>query len=1125
MTKNNSYPDPKDDDFQLKIFKKREFYYHKIQPREIMTDYDEISKYRDDICKGDFNLREQQIIPNNFLSPDTPYKGLLIMHGTGTGKTCTAISIAEQFKDQVIKYNTKIYVLTSGPNIKENFKSELLFCTGETYLKNKQILEQMTSGDKDREIKISMYNALQYYKIMSYKTFYKKVLGEKIAEKKIAGSEKMKVSYKKDDAGDYKREIVLDRINSMDNSILIIDEAHNLTGNEYGDAVKKIIKNSKNLRIILLSATPMKNLADDIIDILNFLRPIDDPIKRDLVFTSDKNYMMKFKPGGEEYLRKMANGYVSFFRGNIPYTFAIRKDKGVISPGLLFTPVIRCIMSAFQQTAYEHTLEHFDDKLDRGSSAVSNFVYPGLNESGKLVGYHSNEGLNYVLNQINNNNEALLNAINKNLLNNKLNKTELSQFIVETENKNISGKILELKYLKLFSTKFYQCILKLNRLVNGDKGAGTAFVYSNLVKAGGMELFAETLKVNGYLEYMENSSQYNIVDTTLDSTTGKTFAMFKKEKIALSEFNPATFILITGGMEEGGDDIPEIKQKIIRTIFNNVENIHGKLLKFVLGSKVMNEGITLENTREVHILDVHYNLGKVDQVIGRAIRMCKHMALVSDDNRFPSVNVYRYVVGIDKDMKDNKKIILSTDELLYQKAELKYIVIKQIERILKEVAIDCPLLLHGNKFPEEIEKYKGCHEPTLENVNEGKIICPALCDFKECDFKCDNKYLNELYDKKKGTYKNLDVKSIDQSTFNDNLAKTEIDNIKQKIKDMYRFKFVYQYNELKEAIINSYKKDQGELFDNYFLDKALEDMMPRTENDYNNFKDSLYDKYNRVGYIIQRGIFYIFQPFDNMEDISMYYRTNYEINADNMTSAQNYLDMKYDKKDLNQEENIMMENKIITKIKDYDMESVSYYYNARPENFIVGILSRTADDMNVFKIRPPLIKDNKKRGTGIYSLMGAVCATSKDKPYLLNIIKKLKKLVEHDITMKLTTRENICNVIKNLLLYLEKYSTTKNDNKITYIMIPRNHTMYPFPYNLEDRIKYILHKIKEIVGGSFDYVVKKEHKGIFENIKGLPCYTIEITNDKVIKEHVKELEKLFNMVQSSHNTNYLINVD
>ena len=54
---------------------------------------------------------------------------------------------------------------------------------------------------------------------------------------------------------------------------------------------------------------------------LNFLRPVDEPIKRDLIFTSDKNYTMKFKTGGEDYLKKMASGYISFFRGNIPFTF------------------------------------------------------------------------------------------------------------------------------------------------------------------------------------------------------------------------------------------------------------------------------------------------------------------------------------------------------------------------------------------------------------------------------------------------------------------------------------------------------------------------------------------------------------------------------------------------------------------------------------------------------------------------------------------------------------------------------------------------------------------------------------------------------------------------------------
>lgn len=488
------------------------------------------------------------------------------MHGTGTGKTCAAISIAEQFKEQVIKYNTKIYVLTSGTNIKENFKSELLTCTGETYLKNKQLLEQMTADEKDKEIKLSVYNALQYYKILSYKTFHKKVLGEKVAEKKIIDENqggKLKVSYKKTEEGDYERELVVDRITNMDNTIIIVDEAHNITGNEYGEALKKIIKNSKNLRVVLLSATPMSNLADEIIDMLNFLRPINDQIKRDMVFTSDKNYNMAFKSGGIEYLKKMANGYISFFRGNIPYIFADRVDKGSLSDGLIFTPVVKCMMKDFQLEAYNEATKRFDDTLDRASSSAANFVYPGLDSNSKdynLKGYHSNEGLIKVLGQLKNK-EELIKVINKQLFNNKIDKEDLNNFITEAENKNITGNILKLKYLKYFSSKFYTCIKKLGKLVDGEKGAGTAFVYSNLVKAGGIELFAEALRINGYLEYNEDSNQYNISDNTLDARTGLTYNEFKNKKLNLNDFHPATFIMITGGVDESGEDIPEIKQK------------------------------------------------------------------------------------------------------------------------------------------------------------------------------------------------------------------------------------------------------------------------------------------------------------------------------------------------------------------------------------------------------------------------------------------------------------------------------------------------------------------------------------------------------------------------------------
>jgi hypothetical protein len=47
------------------------------------------------------------------------------------------------------------------------------------------------------------------------------------------------------------------------------------------------------------------------------------------------------------------------------------------------------------------------------------------------------------------------------------------------------------------------------------------------------------------------------------------------------------------------------------------------------------------------------------------------------------------------------------------------------------------------------------------------------------------------------------------------------------------------------------------------------------------------------------------------------------------------------------------------------------------------------------------------------------------------------------------------------MLELEKYAT--GNKKITYIMIPKNHPIYPFPYNLEDRVEYIKNEIHKII--------------------------------------------------------------
>lgn len=1076
--KDFSYPEPSDPDIQMKLFKKREFISHQVKPRKDIKTYDDVKEYREQICGGEAKLRDQQAILANMFNPNTPYKGLLIMHGTGTGKTCVAISIAEQFKEQIKKYNTKIYILTFGTNGKETIKNELMVCTGDTYLKNKEMFTQMTKGEIEKEKKIAINAALQNYKILSYKTFYKKVLGEKITEKEIDKENKIKSKYRRNEEGELEREIVVERITNMNNSLLIIDEAHNLTGNEYGAALKKIIKDSENLRVILLTATPMKNLADNIIDLLNFIRPANDQIHRDRIFTSDVNYNMNIKPGGIEYLKDKASGYVSFFRGNIPFTFAKKVDKGIIPNGLLFTPLVKCFMNEFQYKTYLSASKITDDKLDRASSSAANFVFPGLNkEENDIIGYQSNEGINTIINQLNTDGDKLRSLINTKLFDGKLDKEVENNFITVKENKQISGYMLKLKYLSVFSIKFYKALKRLNKLFENksDKNPGTAFVYSNLVKAGGMEIFAEILIMNGYLEYQEESRNYEIKDDTIDYKTGLKFTDYKK-KYNVKDFAPATFILITGGTDESGEDIPEQKQRIVRDVFNNVDNANGKHIKLCLGSKVMNEGVTLENVKEIHILDVHYNLGKVDQVIGRGIRMCKHMNVINDNYRFPKVNVYRYVVAINDTnkvltTKEKQNTPLTTDEILYQKAEIKYLVIKDIEHALREIAIDCPLLYNGNVFPEEVEKYKNCSYPTLENVQAGKLICPAICNFRPCEFKCESKKLNDEY-YINDTYK-IDINKIDYNTFNDNLAKYEIVNIKNKIKDLYRFNHVYLYDELLTEIKNSLDDYNKELFQDYFLDQALEELMPKNENDFNNFNDNIYDKYNRPGYIIQRDKYFIFQPFDEKEDVTMFYRQNPPFEYDNLVSIKNYVKQRFNNIKITTNNNNNSTNDEINYI--YDEE----YYSNRNENFIVGIIDKNTNKLaslenDIFKIREPKNdKNDKKRGTGIPTLKGAVCSTAKDKAQLLEIIEKLPKIPNSNIINK-STKESLCSELCNKLLYLEKYSTTKDNNKVTYIMIPKNHPIYDFPYNLEDRIKNRMNYINKLAGRNLNYTTKKD---------------------------------------------------
>jgi len=365
------YPNITDTDFSEKIYLKKEFRMHEIKNK---PDYSS-----DLIYKKDFTLEPHQFFIRNYISPDTPYNGILIYGGTGIGKTCTAISIAEGFKKA--KYiNKKILVLST---LKQNFMKELynfqkekskanpddvVQCTGKEYDLGADGM-YLTQQQKEREIdKLKK----KYYQFFGYKKFANYIMENTGGWK---GTE--------DDINDKVKKFIS---NEFDNRIIIIDEIQNIKTDRKDELTKNIqpiieaiIKYGKNIKLILMSATPMFDRPDEIIFYINLLLQNDGRpklIKNDIFNNKDGT----LKPGSEEKLRESFSGYISYIRGEKPFIFPFKLynhssivpqnynyymsgEKIDNSKKLKFTKLILCEMKNIQKETYKY---YFEKKVKTG---------------------------------------------------------------------------------------------------------------------------------------------------------------------------------------------------------------------------------------------------------------------------------------------------------------------------------------------------------------------------------------------------------------------------------------------------------------------------------------------------------------------------------------------------------------------------------------------------------------------------------------------------------------------------------------------------------------------------------------------------------------------------------------
>ena len=204
---------------------------------ELQNNKDSISCDNIGKTSSDFSLLTHQQIVRDYMNLYTPYRGLLLYHGLGSGKSCTSIAIAEGMKD------SKQVIIMTPASLRANYIEELKKC-GDLLYKRNQFWEWISTDlhpESAEPISAILNLPLEYIRKHHGAWFI---------------NIKKKSNY--DDLTDIDRKTLEDQLNEMisqkykfinynglrskrleeltsgfkknlfDNAVVIIDEAHNL---------------------------------------------------------------------------------------------------------------------------------------------------------------------------------------------------------------------------------------------------------------------------------------------------------------------------------------------------------------------------------------------------------------------------------------------------------------------------------------------------------------------------------------------------------------------------------------------------------------------------------------------------------------------------------------------------------------------------------------------------------------------------------------------------------------------------------------------------------------------------------------------------------------------------------
>jgi hypothetical protein len=865
------YPILTDPLFSEKIANKKEFNDTKYDG-EI---FENVKKHANDLITENFKvLRPHQSFVKNFLSFQTPFNSLLLYHGLGSGKTCSAIGVCEESRDYLKQTGlTKKNIIVASPNVLDNFKKQLF---DETKLKkvsglwtisscigNKLIDEinpTNATGITEDQIILQVKNLIRtYYVFMGYIEFANHI-------KEIVGDASNKQTIRK-------------RLQAEFNDrLLVIDEMHNIrisdedTKNKMvAEQVLLLISNAERMRLLLLTATPMYNSCTEIVWLINLMN-IND--RRPIIKIRDVFKDGELTEEGRGLLVRKLRGYISYVRGENPYTFPFR----IFPKDYLENPYVSVVSvqmngrKIMENTTLDLYASPIGEEQLHGYAAIMDSLKQMRitieTEAGDRIMPHFSklETMNYTILQV------PLQALNiiyptkdgwkKNIdlmefyepessstpssSSSSSSATTPSSSSATTPSSSSSSSSTRMKEI---TDTDEEETSSLSSSSGGFSGVGGAITENITGKNGLLNVVSVSdgkytyLKKRSGFFSQENIGKYSskikrICDHIMVATgivlvysqyiDGGLIPMaLSLEELGFRHFNGPLFDPPISAKKRGTYAMIMGNTNNAKEIVNqltDLKNKDGDVIKVILISKTGSEGIDLKYIRQIHIMEPWYNINRIEQIIGRGVRDGSHKNLPFEQR---NVEIYMHSTIIPSAPE-----LELVDEYIYRIAEKKAKKIGQITKLMKETAVDCilneeQLNFTEDNFPKKIKLILSSGA-TIEDFQVGDKDGTSQCDYDTCI----EPVIHEM--------------DVQFETYNIKFATEVAPYITDVVKSLMTERHFYKSETLILEISRMGRFSIEQIL--VALSKIIDENVP------------IYDKYKRQGTLINVGDYYLFQP-------------------------------------------------------------------------------------------------------------------------------------------------------------------------------------------------------------------------------------------------------------------------